>query len=162
VSCVVAPMIIIAVGANIEGAWGSPRQTVERAFAELDQAPLRVVSKSQLIITAPFGRTDQPDFVNAAVVIETELAPEGLLSKLHEIEQAAGRVRSLRWGPRTLDLDIIDYHGQIIGDPETQLTSLVLPHPGAATRDFVLKPIAEIAPHWRHPILRRTAAKLLG
>jgi 2-amino-4-hydroxy-6-hydroxymethyldihydropteridine diphosphokinase len=155
-------MIIIALGANLDGPWGTPRQTVENAFAELDQPPSRVVSKSQLIITEPFGRTDQPDFVNAAAVIETELSPERLLSRLHEIEQAAGRVRSLRWGPRTLDLDIIDYNGQIIGDPETQLTSLVLPHPGAGSRDFVLKPIAEIAPHWRHPILHRTAAELLG
>jgi 2-amino-4-hydroxy-6-hydroxymethyldihydropteridine diphosphokinase len=158
----VATMIIVALGSNLDGPWGTPRQTVERAFSTLNQFPLRLVAQSKLIITEPFGRKNQPDFVNAAALVETALSPNTLLCKLHMIEREAGRQRRTRWGPRTLDLDLIDYHGLIRSDPSMQLKRLVLPHPGAAMRDFVLQPIAEIAPRWRHPKLHKTAAQLLG
>jgi 2-amino-4-hydroxy-6-hydroxymethyldihydropteridine diphosphokinase len=157
-----ATMIIVALGSNLDGPWGSPRQTIERALDELNRFPLRRVGQSELIITAPFGRANQPDFVNAAAMIDTALSPNALLRKLHMIERAAGRQRRTRWGPRTLDLDLIDYHGLIQSDPSMQLKRLVLPHPGAAARDFVLKPIAEIAPRWRHPVVHLTAKQLLS
>jgi 2-amino-4-hydroxy-6-hydroxymethyldihydropteridine diphosphokinase len=93
--------------------------------------------------------------------IQTALPPETLLKALHMIEKRAGRKRLKRWGPRTLDLDLIDYHGQIRRPVSNATKPLVLPHPGIAQRDFVLRPIAEIAPHWKHPITRQIAALTL-
>ncbi len=156
-------MILIGIGSNVSGPWGPPGAAVERALAALDEAPLRLVKASQAIVTAPFGRTDQPDFINAVAEIETSLEPAALLAHLHAIERRAGRRRTLRWGPRTLDLDLLDHHAKVLsglagreGEPP-----LVLPHPGIPERSFVLRPIAEIAPEWRHPVLGETAAALL-
>jgi 2-amino-4-hydroxy-6-hydroxymethyldihydropteridine diphosphokinase len=149
-------MILIGIGSNVSGPWGPPAATVARALAALDEAPLRLLKASRAIVTAPYGRTDQPDFVNAVAEIETGLEPSALLAHLHAIERRAGRRRTLRWGPRTLDLDLLDYHGLVNTDIP------VLPHPGIPERSFVLAPIAEIAPHWRHPVLDETAATLLA
>jgi len=154
-------MILIGIGSNLSGPWGPPSATVERAFAALDEAPLRLLGASRAIVTAPFGRTDQPDFVNAVAEIETSLEPPALLAHLHAIERRAGRRRTLRWGPRTLDLDLLDYHGLVVPE-EPGRDDPVLPHPGIPERSFVLAPIAEIAPHWRHPVLDETAATLLA
>ncbi len=150
-------MILVAVGANVAGPWGTPAETIGRVKFELDRGPLRLIAWATPIVTAPFGVTDQPDFVNGAAIVETALGPKALLSHLHVIERRAGRFREVRWGPRTLDLDLIDYNGLKLHDK----SGLVLPHPGIAERDFVLKPIAEIAPAWRHPETGRTAAEML-
>jgi 2-amino-4-hydroxy-6-hydroxymethyldihydropteridine diphosphokinase len=149
-------MILIGIGSNVSGPWGPPAATVARAFTALDEAPLRLLKASRPIVTAPFGRTDQPDFVNAVAEIETALEPSALLAHLHAIERRAGRRRTLRWGPRTLDLDLLDHDGLVIADDP------ILPHPGIPERSFVLAPIAEIAPNWRHPVLEETAATLLA
>jgi 2-amino-4-hydroxy-6-hydroxymethyldihydropteridine diphosphokinase len=160
-------MILIGIGSNVSGPWGPPGATVERALAALDEAPLRRLRASRAIVTAPFGRTDQPDFVNAVAEIETSLEPSALLAHLHAIERRAGRRRTLRWGPRTLDLDLLDYHGLVVPeeagrDDPGRDDRPVLPHPGIPERSFVLAPIAEIAPQWRHPVLGETAATLLA
>ncbi len=158
-------MILVAIGSNVEGPWGTPRQTVEHALAELDRPPLRLVRASRLITTAPMGVHDQPDFINAVAIIETELDAPQLLAHLHDLELAADRRRSLRWGPRTLDLDLIDHDGRIItehDDVRTRHGLMVLPHPGIAERAFVLAPIAEIAPDWRHPVSGESAAEMLA
>lgn len=158
-------MILIGIGSNVDGPWGSPRETVERAIAALGEPPLRLVNVSRLLVTAPFGRADQPNFVNAVAEVETALEPQPLLHHLHELELRADRRRTLRWGPRTLDLDLLDYHGLVLPGEDGQPgrgRRLVLPHPGIAERPFVLKPIAEIAPDWRHPVLGETAEALLA
>ena len=149
-------MILIALGSNSDGPWGNPRDTIAEALRRLNASGMRLKRASSLLVTAPFGVTDQPDFVNAVAEVETALPPEALLTRLHEIEHLAGRLRTERWGPRTLDLDLIDYHGLIRRDAPP-----VLPHPGIAARIFVLAPIAEIAPHWRHPETHLTAAEML-
>lgn len=150
-------MIIIALGSNRPGPWGSPQETVTRALGQLGCGGLRLVKASRLLVSSPFGRTNQPPFVNAVARIETHLPPDALMQKLHAIEKSAGRRRLLRWGPRTLDLDLLDYHG-LVSAPGQRLR---LPHPGIAERIFVLKPLAEIAPGWKHPVTRQSAAMLL-
>ena len=154
-------MILVALGSNISGPWGNPRQSVERALTALNQWPLRLIKVSTLLETAPFGNKNQPNFVNAVAIIETALAPEILLRRLHMIERIAGRKRAKRWGPRTLDLDIIDFNGQIKKQRGSHQKALVLPHPGIAERVFVLAPLAEIAPRWRHPVTHQSAKVML-
>jgi 2-amino-4-hydroxy-6-hydroxymethyldihydropteridine diphosphokinase len=149
-------MILIALGSNIEGPWGTPQITICKALQLLDQWPTQILRASSLIETAPYGNHNQPRFVNAVAILQTALSPDSLLRRLHMIERQAGRKRGRRWGPRTLDLDIIDYHGQI----RAQKT-LVLPHPGVADRSFVLIPIAEIAPNWKHPLTRQSAKSMI-
>jgi len=157
-------MILIGIGSNVEGPWGPPAANVERALRELDVSPLRLLRASRLLLTSPFGQLDQPDFVNAVAEIATSLPPQALMQRLHDIELSADRRRTLRWGPRTLDLDLLDYDGLVLDGSEGHASHrgpLKLPHPGIPERPFVLKPIAEIAPRWRHPVSGRTARELL-
>jgi 2-amino-4-hydroxy-6-hydroxymethyldihydropteridine diphosphokinase len=149
-------MILVGLGSNQPSTQGSPWETVEWALLQLDNAPLRLVAASTLIETPPFGKTDQPDYINAVAHIETVLGARALLLHLQKLELAAGRVRRERWGPRTLDLDIIDFNGTVMSED-----GLSLPHPGVAERRFVLEPIAEIAPRWRHPVTGLRAAEML-
>lgn len=150
-------MILVALGSNRTGPWGSPGEAVQRALRKLNTGGVKLKRVSQLFRSSPFGRTDQPEFVNAVAEIETALPPTALLQRLHHIERMAGRRRTLRWGPRTLDLDLLDYHGRILTKPGQP----VLPHPGMAERIFVLAPIMEIAPRWRHPLSHLTAQAML-
>ena len=154
-------MILVALGSNIGGPWGSPRQAVARTLVELNQFPLKLKKASSLIITKPYGVLNQPDFVNAVALIETALSPEALMAKLHAIERAAGRRRRKRWGPRCLDLDLLDYHGLTRSGARNTLKPLRLPHPGIADRKFVLAPLLEVAPSWHHPINHQTASEML-
>jgi len=149
-------MILIALGSNISGPWGTPKQSVQHALQALNRDGLKLVEASRLLLTAPFGKPNQPPFVNAVAHIETNLSPSALLQKLHAIEKEAGRRRKTRWGPRTLDLDIIDYNGLVRATGK-----LTLPHPGIAERIFVLKPISELAAKWRHPISHLSANAML-
>ncbi len=142
----------IALGANL----GDPAATVNAAFAALDRLPhSRLLAKSALYRTAPVGIADQPEFVNAAARLETTLAPEALLDALLDIEQAFGRVRAERNGPRTLDLDILLYDELRLATPR-----LILPHPRLHLRAFVLQPLAELAPDLALPGRGRLAAWL--
>ena len=150
-------MILIGLGSNLDGPWGTPCQTVLRAFQALNAGPVRLVAMSTLAVTEPFGRKNQPAFVNAVAIIASHLSPDALLRRLHAIERQAGRKRGLRWGPRTLDLDILDYNGVVRLPRLRSIKPLVLPHPGIAERLFVLQPIAELAPRWRHPLTHRSA-----
>ncbi len=128
----------VGLGSNL----ADPVAQVRRAFAALQRLPdTRLRSRSALYRSAPMGPADQPDYVNAAAVLETRLEPLPLLDALQAIEQAQGRVRDgVRWGPRTLDLDLLLYGERII--EEVRLT---VPHPGLAERDFVLIPLREAA-----------------
>ncbi len=154
-------MILIALGSNLTGPWGTPRQTLDRAIKEMHNHNIRIVRVSSFIETAPYGITNQPKFVNAVILVKTALSPETLLRALHLVEARAGRRRLKRWGPRTLDLDILDYNGQIRKSARTDIKPLVLPHPGIALRSFVLEPLAEIVPRWKHPVTYKTAALTL-
>jgi 2-amino-4-hydroxy-6-hydroxymethyldihydropteridine diphosphokinase len=142
----------IALGSNM----GDKIGTCRRAIDLLGKAG-RVSKVSSFYSTEPVGYTDQEDFVNAVVEIRTQLSPSELLACCHVIEDELGRSRLVRWGPRTIDLDILLYGDQVIDDRE-----LTIPHPLMTTRAFVLIPLSEIAPQAVHPVLRTTVAELLS
>jgi len=128
----------VALGSNI----GDPEAQVNRAFDEIAALPdTRLLRKSRLYRTAPVGFVDQPDFVNACALLDTELAPRALLDGLLAIEKRHGRVREIPNGPRTLDLDLVLYGEQVIDEP-----GLKVPHPRAHERQFVLVPLYEVWP----------------
>lgn len=128
----------IGLGSNLDG----PRQHVERALGELDTLPLtRRIAASRLFASAPVGPADQPDYVNAVAHLETRLSPLALLDQLQALEQRHGRVRGRRWGPRTLDLDLL-----LFDDEHVTLPRLTLPHPQVTQRAFVLVPLVELSP----------------
>ena len=149
-------MILIGLGANLPSAAGAPRDTLERALQRLEEAGVPVVARSRWYRTAPVPVSDQPWFVNGVARVETALRPEALLAVLRRIEQEFGRERTVRNAARTLDLDIIDYDGRVENTPD-----LVLPHPRMQDRAFVLLPLAELGPGWRHPILGKTVETLI-
>ena len=144
----------IALGANL----GDRERTLRSAIAALRQLG-SVEAVSSFYETAPVGMVEQPDFVNAVVAFRTALSAEELMAALLRIEQQHGRDRSVSVpkGPRMLDLDLLSY-----GDVVMETPSLTLPHPALGERRFVLVPLTEIAPQWRHPVSEKTAATLLS
>ena len=143
----------IALGSNM----GDKEQYLKGAISALDQIRgCHVTKVSSFLTTAPYGVTEQDDFLNGALLLRTLLTPKELLDELHRIEQEAGRERIIHWGPRTLDLDIIFYDDLIYGDDD-----LCIPHVEMHKRDFVLRPLHEIAPYWHHPVLGKTVHEML-
>lgn len=149
----VAPtQVYVGLGSNLD----DPQAQVRRAIDELAQLPdTRREAVSGLYRTPPMGPPGQPDYINAVAALTTRLDPHRLLDELQAIERAHDRVRAERWGPRTLDLDILLYGQQVLDDER-----LVVPHPGIAARAFVLLPLAEIAPDLLIPGLGAPAALL--
>jgi len=141
----------IGLGSNLDG----PARQVDTAFDSLAELPeTRLIGRSSLYRSAPFGGVEQPEFVNAAASLLTLLEPAELLEALKAIERSRGREASdLRWGPRVLDLDLLVYSG-LVADED----GLTIPHPGIAERNFVLLPLRELAPDLVIPGLGRVAA----
>lgn len=148
-------MILIALGANLPSLAGTPAQTLEAALLELPPAGITIEKRSGFYLSAAWPDPADPPFVNAVAAIRTDLAPPALLAVLHKIEARFGRERSEPNAPRTLDLDILDYEGRIEEGPPQ------LPHPRMQDRAFVLLPLREVAPEWRHPVSGRTVSELI-
>lgn len=141
----------VALGSNM----GDSQSYLDQALEAIEAKGLSIKKASQQIRTKAWGKTDQPDFLNQVVQIETiETAPY-LLSLLQEIENELGRVRTEHWGPRTIDLDLLFYDQAMIYSD-----SLIVPHPYIQERAFVLEPLAEIAPHWIHPVYKESISQL--
>ncbi len=143
----------IAFGSNM----GDKKKYLDNAIQGLRDMKEIVVEKvSEYLVTEPYGDVEQDEFLNGALRVRTLLSPEELLDRLHVLEQAADRKRIIHWGPRTLDLDILFYDNEIIDTVE-----LHVPHIDMENRDFVLKPMVEISPYLRHPVLNLTMEQLL-
>ena len=145
-------IVYLGIGSNLGDKRGYLNMAVEELGKDESISSLKV---SEYIETEPYGPVEQPDFLNGVVEIETTLEPMELLTIIHDIEQEAGRERIIHWGPRTLDIDILLYDDRIINTSD-----LTIPHPEMHKRDFVLKPLVEIALYVYHPILMKTAVQM--
>lgn len=145
--------VYLSIGSNM----GDKEKYLENAVqALLDDPYMKDVRTSRWIETKPYGGVEQDDFLNGAIELKTLLSPSELLQRLHEIESKAGRERMVRWGPRTLDLDILFYENTIINTE-----NLTIPHIDMQNRRFVLQPLCELAAAYRHPVLNKTIYQLL-
>lgn len=152
--------IFIGAGANLaHPTYGSPRQTLEAAFGELARRGVQVLRVSPWYRTAPVPASDQPWYDNAVIEVGTDFGPDKLLAALHEVEQAFGRVRTVANAARMIDLDLLDFRGEIAPESPGRAT---LPHPRLAARAFVLRPLADLAPDWRHPVTGEAIQALLA
>lgn len=149
-------VILIALGANLPSRAGAPEQTLRASLVALSEKGVRAVSASRIFITPAWPDPNDPPFANAVARVETALNPAGLMAEILRIEKAFGRGRARVNAPRTLDLDLIDYDGRIEEGPVT------LPHPRVAERGFVLLPLADVAPGWRHPVSGETVEALIA
>jgi 2-amino-4-hydroxy-6-hydroxymethyldihydropteridine diphosphokinase len=144
-------IVHIGIGSNL----GERRENCQKALELLKGKGVTIRKLSSFYETEPWGVTDQPSFLNAAVELETTLPPDKLLFILKDIEKTMGRVKTIQWGPRIIDLDILFYDDEII---DTDL--LKIPHPLLHERDFVLAPLVEICPDKVHPVAGKTIRKL--
>ncbi|MEP5760702.1 MAG: 2-amino-4-hydroxy-6-hydroxymethyldihydropteridine diphosphokinase [Litoreibacter sp.] len=156
----------IALGSNVTSSWGGPLSALKFAISQLATDSVKLVRTSCFYSTPAFPKGADPDFVNAVLQVETNLAHLALLSRLHEIEAAAGRVRLKRWDARVLDLDLISFGDTVHPNLKMQKEwvdlpleiqmerapdQLILPHPRIQDRAFVLVPLRDVAPNWTHP-----------
>ena len=148
-------MILIALGANLPGPAGPPAAALRAALAQLEERGVKILSVSSFYETPAWPDPGQPAYVNAVAAVETTFQPVELLTLLHGVETAFGRLRSAPNAPRSLDLDLLDHDGKVMTEGVT------LPHPRLRQRSFVLAPLAEIAPEWRHPVTGEGVVELL-
>jgi 2-amino-4-hydroxy-6-hydroxymethyldihydropteridine diphosphokinase len=138
--------VLIGLGANIPSPAGPPAKTLKAALDALTRAGLEITAISPFYETEAWPDPTAPCFINAVAAVHTRLQPLALMALLHQVETAFGRTRSVPNAPRSLDLDLLDYAGEVHEGP------LTLPHPRLAQRFFVLEPLRDIAPDWRHPV----------
>lgn len=144
--------VFIAIGTNL----GDKEENIRQSIKKMAQNNIHIIKKSTVYKTMPYGYKNQPVFLNCVVQAETMLSPEELLYVLLSIEKQMGRKRKIHWGPRIIDLDIIFYDNLIINS-----SNLKIPHPDMQNREFVLKPLCDIAPNFVHPVLHKTVKELL-
>ncbi len=167
---------LVALGSNANRDLGHSLELVKAAILQLEGEELRITATSQFYQTPCFPAGAGPDFVNAAILVETAMPAKALLALFHEVEAQFGRERPSRWAPRTLDIDLISYGQEVIPDRhevqrwmdlplEVQKTvapdELLLPHPRLQDRAFVLIPLIDIAPGWTHPLTGQTVKEML-
>ncbi len=148
-------MIFIGIGSNLPGVHGGPLETCGAALESLARHGIAVVARSPWYESAPVPVSDQPWFINGVVQVDCALDPPSLLDRLHQVEASLGRVRGAPGAARILDLDLLSYH-EIVRVEAPPL----LPHPRLHERAFVLLPLRDVAPAWRHPTLGLSAADL--
>ncbi len=168
---------ILAFGGNAKSQIGQPQETINYAYKALRARGVITLGESRAFRNPAFPAGSGPDFVNTVAFCETNHSAHDLLAILHEVEAKCGRERLVRWGARTLDIDLVSYGSQILPNEETHRhwrlldaatqqceapSELILPHPRLQDRAFVLVPMAEVAPDWCHPILGLTTAEMMA
>ncbi|RKR85227.1 2-amino-4-hydroxy-6-hydroxymethyldihydropteridine diphosphokinase [Mucilaginibacter gracilis] len=143
--------VFLLLGSNI----GNRGFFLNCAIAEIEKQVGNVLKRSKVHETLAWGKTDEPDYLNQVLEVETVLQPQQLLKTLLDIEKHLGRERKEKWGSRTIDIDILFYGNDVINQPD-----LIIPHPQLHKRKFTLEPLAEIAPAYVHPLLNQTIAQL--
>ena len=155
-------MVILALGANVDGAWGAPEETLKRCLNVLKVQGFSAIRTSPLYLTRAHGAVRQPPYLNAVLQAICANTPRQTIELFKQNERCSGRRLVGRNGPRPLDIDLLDYAGRVVnwgaGHPRPKL---VLPHPLLAERAFVLVPLVDLAPDWRHPVSGLTAHQLL-
>ena len=146
------PRAYLSIGSNL----GDRINYLKKALVKLKQNNIQIIKSSNINETEPYGYKEQGKFLNMAVEIDSDLEPFELMKLISKIESELGRIRTKRWGPRVIDIDIIFYNSLIINEPD-----LKIPHPDMQNRFFVLKPLQEIAPDFVHPVLKKTITELL-
>ena len=149
-------MILIALGANLPSPSGPPRATLEEALLELQRRNISVLATSNFYKSRAWPDPRDPSFINAVAQIEAKRTPREILALMREIEIMFGRTVARRNAPRTLDLDLLDYNGLVEAGPP------ILPHPRLQERAFVLVPLSDIAPEWRHPVSGLSVSTLIA
>lgn len=145
--------VYLSLGSNL----GNKEEYLNQGIDKFRSDELSKVTKqSEFMITKPYGYEEQPDFLNACICIKTLRTPYELLDFIHQIEVSAERVREIHWGPRTLDIDILFYDSEVLNEDD-----LIIPHKEIPKREFVLKPLSEIAPNLRHPIYQKSVREML-
>lgn len=145
--------IYLLIGTNI----GNLKENLENAFEQLNSNNIKILKKSRIYKTKPWGKTDQPDFLNIAVEVETPFTPEMLLKKIKEIERKMKRKTLEKWGPRIIDIDILFYGSAQINKP-----NLIIPHPQFFNRPFAIVPLADIAPDFIPPFSQKKVKELIS
>lgn len=171
-----SPLHLVALGANLDSPAGGPRDTLDAAVVAFADRGLDVVARSRWFRTPAYPPGSGPEFVNGAVVLRSGLGPEAVLAELHAVEAALGRDRRRRWAPRACDLDLLASGDRVLPDAATVRAwmdlagddrlavplGLLLPHPRLHERGFVLAPLADVAPDWRHPLTGMSVAAMLA
>ena len=167
----------VALGSNATSSSGSPQFTLQEVMKAVSSDSVKVLAESRFFRSPAFPEGSGPDYVNAAMTLETSLSAEALLDHLHRVEASFGRVRVKRWCARTLDLDLLDYGAAVTPNKDVvnfwmQLSlqrqmieapeQLILPHPRIQDRAFVLIPLSDIAPKWIHPLTSKSLKELLS
>lgn len=145
-------IVYLGIGSNL----GKREDNCLKAIKALEEKGITIKKRSHLYETEPWGVREQPNFINMAIEVETDLPPDKLLQIVKGIEEEMGRTETFKWGPRIIDIDILLYNDIVYETPD-----LKIPHPLMHERDFVLKPLSEIAPDKVHPVLKKTISELL-
>jgi 2-amino-4-hydroxy-6-hydroxymethyldihydropteridine diphosphokinase len=154
----------LGMGGNIVGTWGNPVESFRHAITTMQNSGLRIIAISPVVNSPPLGQVRQPSYRNSVLAVSGSISTAALLRLVKRLEREAGRRPGARWGARPLDIDILSHGGRLIRGHarSSRQGSLVVPHPEAHRRGFVLVPLARLAPLWRHPRLGVTARTLLA
>lgn len=144
-------IVWLGMGANL----GDPKSQFEKVYQLLEERGIKILRQSSLYDTKPWGKTDQPDFVNQVLKVQTSLSPLRLLGALKAIERILGKTKAEKWSPRLIDIDLLFFNDQIF-----ELPDLIIPHPLLHLREFCLDPLIELEPDLRHPLLNKTVSEL--